>query len=445
LKTFSQIVSLFVCLALPGLVLAQDLAPGAIAYKPDHADGVYAKGETVGWSLVLQPGASLPEKPLEYQVYSNGAVLTKSAPLHFEGGQARIEYASDEPQTVLVKIPHAGQFPVLSDGAPAFAKTPDATLGAVISPLDIAPVLPKPADFDAFWSEKLAKQKALPIEAQETPVDQGNSSIRLAKVKVNALGSTMHAYLARPAAPGKYPAVIVYQWAGVYALPMWTAISRAGQGWLTLNVDSHDLEPDQSAGVPGDYQSQGNHDRETAYFLNMYLRDSRAIDYIKSLPDWDGHTIVIMGASMGGQQSLVTAALNPESVSAVLVNEPAGADFNAAHYGRKQGYPNWPSDDKKAMEVGAYFDTINFADRIKAPLLMAIGYIDGTCPPSGLWSVFHQVTGAKEAFPMVESDHGFITPDKTRAFEARQEVVLEALRRGMGFVPNPALIDQPGN
>jgi len=39
----------------------------------------------------------------------------------------------------------------------------------------------------------------------------------------------------------------------------------------------------------------------------MYLRDSRAIDYIASRPDWDGKTIVVMGTSMGGHQSLVAA------------------------------------------------------------------------------------------------------------------------------------------
>jgi pimeloyl-ACP methyl ester carboxylesterase len=92
----------------------------------------------------------------------------------------------------------------------------------------------------------------------------------------------------------------------------------------------------------------------------MYLRDSRAIDYIASRPDWDGKTIVIMGTSMGGQQSLVTAALNPK-VTAVIVNEPSGADSNGNLHGRKAGYPNWPSSDAKVMETALYFDTVNFA------------------------------------------------------------------------------------
>jgi len=112
----------------------------------------------------------------------------------------------------------------------------------------------------------------------------------------------------------------------------------------------------------------------------MYLRDARAIDYIQTRPDWDGKTIVIMGTSMGGQQSLVTAGLRPQ-VTAVIVNEPSGADSNGDLHGRKAGYPNWPSKDPKVMETALYFDTVNLASRIKAPVLAASGFIDTTAPP----------------------------------------------------------------
>ena len=63
--------------------------------------------------------------------------------------------------------------------------------------------------------------------------------------------------------------------------------------------------------MPRNYQAVGNTDRETSYFLNMYLRDSRALDYLLTRPDWDGKTIVLTGGSMGGQQSLALAGLRP--------------------------------------------------------------------------------------------------------------------------------------
>src|SRR5262249_7620332 len=153
--------------------------------------------------------------------------------------------------------------------------------------------------------------------------------------------------------------------------PGWTT-SPAAQGWLVFNVNSHDALPTDANGAPRNYQAVGNTDRESSYFLNMYLRDTRAIDYITTRPDWDGKTIVVMGTSMGGQQSLVTAGLNPERITALIVNEPSGADSNGSLHGRQAGYPYWQPDDPKVMQTALYFDTVNFAPRIKAASVVAM-------------------------------------------------------------------------
>jgi cephalosporin-C deacetylase-like acetyl esterase len=204
-----------------------------------------------------------------------------------------------------------------------------------------------------------------------------------------------------------------------------------------MDVDSHDIPPSEGTGVPRNYQAIGNDDRETSYFLNMYLRDARAIDYICSRPDWDGHTIVVMGTSMGGQQSLVTAGLRPDKITAVLVNEPAGADSNGELHGRKAGYPNWPANDPKVMRTALYFDTVNFASLIKAPTLAAIGFIDTTAPPVGIWTAINQIPGPKEVIGMVESDHNNRTPEKQGAWESRYREVLQSLLSGGEFKPKP--------
>ena len=111
----------------------------------------------------------------------------------------------------------------------------------------------------------------------------------------------------------------------------------------------------------------------------MYLRDSRALDYLITRPDWDGKTIVVMGGSMGGQQSLVLAGLRPEKITAVLTCVPAGSDTNGDLHGRKAGYPNWPSGDPAVMKTALYFDTVNFASRIKAPVLAGMGFTPCRC------------------------------------------------------------------
>jgi cephalosporin-C deacetylase len=253
---------------------------------------------------------------------------------------------------------------------------------------------------------------------------------------LDALASKVHGYLAKPSKEGKYPALIQLQYAGVYALNARADAQRAAEGWLVINVDSHDKLPSDASGdIPRNYQTIGNADREKSYFLNMYLRDSRALDYLLTRSDWDGKTIVLTGGSMGGQQSFALAGLRPEKITAVLVCVPAGADTNGDLHGRKAGYPNWPSDNLDVMKTALYFDTVNFASRIKAPVLAGIGFIDTISPPAGIWTVMNQIPVPTEPLPMIDSEHDNYTPDKGRACPARTKEILGLLLKGSEFKP----------
>jgi cephalosporin-C deacetylase-like acetyl esterase len=160
------------------------------------------------------------------------------------------------------------------------------------------------------------------------------------------------------------------------------------------------------------------------------------LDYIQSRPDWDGKTIVIMGMSMGGQQSYATAGLNPDRVTAMIVNVPAGADFSADLHGSKRGYPNWSIDDPQIVETARYFDAVNFAPTIRAKSSVAFGFIDTTSPPYGVLAAFNQIQGAKEGVPMPDSDHNNITPQQEGAYFKRSKEVLDSLRTTGDFKPD---------
>jgi len=309
-------------------------------------------------------------------------------------------------------------------------------VGAAVSPTKLGLSTPRPVDFDTFWDAKLAAQAKVAINATLTPVETDVPGVELKMFAVDALGSTAHGYVAKPAREGRFPALVQLQYAGVYALNARAAAMRAAAGWLMINVDSHDKLPSDPAGaVPRGYQAVGNTDRETSYFLNMYLRDSRALDYLLTRPDWDGKTIVLIGGSMGGQQSLALAGLRPEKISAVLVCVPAGADANGDLHERKAGYPNWPSANPEVMKTALYFDTVNFASRIKAPVMAGMGFIDTISPPAGVWTALNQISGLVEALPMIESEHDNLTPDKSRACTARTNEILGLLVHGDTFTP----------
>jgi cephalosporin-C deacetylase-like acetyl esterase len=409
-------------LSIALLVLASLSDAQQLSFAPFHSTGIYRLGEKAGWTVSLPNGAAAAK--YNYEIKKNNFETIKTGTLDLSSGSATIETTLTEPAMLYVTV--------TAEGAPAASAV---HLGAAVAPTQLKPSLPRPADFDAFWFNKLQYLSVTPMNAMLAPMKTSQAGVELSTVQVDAVGSRVHGYLAKPIKLGKFPALVIFQYAGVYALQPNTVTDRAAEGWLAFDVDSHDMQPSQAAGVPTNYQSLGNSNRETSYFLLMYLRDARAVDYICSRPDWDGQTLVLIGTSMGGQQSLVTAGIRPQ-VSAVIVNVPSGADLNGALHGRQTGYPNWPSNDPRVMAAAPYFDVVNFASRIKAPVLAAMGFIDTTSPPAGIWTALNQIPGPKEAVPMIESDHNNLTPDKQGAFNTRSKQVLDILLHGGQFTPN---------
>ncbi len=415
-----------------------------LTFAPYHASGIYDVGETVGWTVTAGPAP--PTYTYKWTIRRDNAVVLEEGTLDLSSGKATIEIVGDEPEMIYVAVQaYADQ------AAPAAASAGEAphfvggntgrntgfyAVGAAVAPAKIGLSTPRPADFDAFWDGKLAAQAKIPINPVLTPVETEVPGVEMSMFQLDALGSHTHGYIAKPTGAGKFPALMQLQYAGVYALNARLDARHAAEGWLVVNVDSHDKLPsDPSGGVPRTYQTVGNTDREQSYFLDMYLRDSRALDYLMTRPDWDGKTVVLIGGSMGGQQSLVLAGLRPDKISDVLVCVPAGADTNGDLHGRKAGYPNWPSDNPEAMKTALYFDTVNFASRIKAPVMAGMGFIDTIAPPAGVWTALNQIPGPVEALPMIQSEHDNLTPVQGRACPARTSEILDALVHGGTFEP----------
>jgi len=418
----------FLLLALPAR--AQTLPNVALVLVPFHASNVYKVGERVGWTVRASLGATYTK--YSYEIRENNLTVLKSGILDVASGEGVIETRLDHPGMVYARLSFIGAPPPTGMTTPQ--ELDKMTVGAAVAPEQIKPALAKPADFDSFWAGKLAALKQVPINAKLEPATTDQAGVELSTVTLDSLNSQVHGYLAAPKGGGKHPAIVFYQYAGVYPLQKNTVTDRAAEGWLAFDVDSHDMPPDQAT-APKDYARLGDDDRETSYFLNMYLRDTRALDYIQSRPDWDGKTIVVMGMSMGGQQSFATAGLNPGRVTAMIVCVPAGADFSGDLHGSRRGFPNWPVDDPKVVNTARYFDAVNFAPAIKAQSLVALGFIDTTSPPFGIFAAFNQIQGPKEAVAMPLSDHNNVTPQAQGDYYRRSKEALDQLRTTGRFTP----------
>jgi cephalosporin-C deacetylase-like acetyl esterase len=407
-----------------------------LSFTLDQSSGIYAVGERVGWTVTLPKGVR-PIAPYTYAIKRNGGDVLSSGTLDLKKGRGRIEASLTEPAMLVVEVKPPtpdSAFGSRSSGGPGRV-----LLGAAVAPSGIRAAEPKPADFDAFWQAKIEKLNAVPMNAVVTPGESGKAGVEWATVRMDNLeGAHVYAQLAKPAREGKFPALMIYQWASPpYPLQKSWVTDRAAEGWLALNVQPHDVPVDMPqafySALPAlikRYNTIGQHSRDESDFLRMYLGDYRAIEYLATRPDWDGKTIVVMGTSMGGQQSFAMAGLN-RRVTALIVNVPSGADVTAARHGRWASYPNWNVTRPEVLETARYFDTANFAASITARSLVGMGFIDDVSAPAGIWSVFNQIQGPKEAVPMIDSPHNHLaTPQQQRPFTTRSAEWLDVLVHG---------------
>ena len=380
-----------------------------VKLTPYHDTGIYQLNETVGWNVTVPDGATPPTNHYSYTIKKNNQTVLKSGELDLSSGKASFEIAVDEPCMIYAQVvPPGGRG---NRGGRGGRGGDGMTVGAAVAPTQIQPSVPKPADFDEFWAAKIKLLDSVPVNPVLTPVSNAPEGMEFDTIKLDSVGSHVQGYFAKPNKEGKFPAIVQFQYAGVYALDPKSVTDRAAKGWLAMDVDSHDILPTQGNGAPTGYQSVGNTNRESSYFLNMYLRDYRALQFLTSRPEWDGKTLVFYGLSMGGQQSLVMAGLFPK-VTHVIIEVPSGADSNGPLHGRASGYPNWPSNNPKIMETALYFDTVNFAPRINATCLIAMGFIDTTSPPVGVWAAFNQIKGPKLAVPMIYANHNHLSTEE---------------------------------
>jgi cephalosporin-C deacetylase len=423
------ILTLGVALVAVSVCTAQE-----IIVTPVNASGVYALGEKIQWRVEVNGGQTNPVTELRYVLKQGGLTVVREGKLPLTNGSALLEASLDEPGTMLAEL--TADLP---------GKKLRALAGAAVAPDKIRPSAPPPDDFGAFWTAKLAGLKAVPANPLLEPGESGKPGVDYFKVQMdNIRGTHIYGQLARPTREGKFPAMLIVQWAGVYGLPKWNVVGQAEKGWLALNIMAHDLPFDKpedfyrqaSQTTLKDYVALGNDDREQSYFLRMYLSCYRAADYLAQRPDWDGRTLVVTGTSQGGLQAIMTAAIHPK-VTALLANVPAGCDRTGPWVGRAAGWPGWyawATNSQKITATSRYYDVMNFAPRVTCPALVAVGLIDTTCPPAGVFATCNQFQGPKEVIVMVTSGHQDVEGSQARYY-ARAEAWNKALLKGEAVPP----------
>ena len=150
------------------------------------------------------------------------------------------------------------------------------------------------------------------------------------------------------------------------------------------------------------YYHWGADDLQKNYFPDMFRRAYRALQFIKSLPEWDHRTLIVRGGSQGGGQALVAAGLDPQ-VTLCIALIPALCDHGGNQAGRVSGWPRYFSTDAykknpdKAAAALDMIDAVFFARRIRnAQVLVSVGFVDRTCVPDSGYAAYNAIPSEKK-------------------------------------------------
>lgn len=286
-----------------------------------------------------------------------------------------------------------------------------AIIGVSVSPEKIIPQAVMPSDFDIFWencwnsipeercSPQLKKNPGIGFDLFDVTVDCGEIPVR------GILG------IPHLRKSGKCPVVVLFHGAGLRSARTEYMFNPLMDGCIVFDVNAHGIENFRSPEYYGmlsgfdNYPLRGWNSKNPSdiYFMHMFLRAKKALDFVASLDEWDGKNLFVRGASQGAWQSFAAAYLETR-VSALAVSIPAGADISAA------GWPFCGNIESKS-EYSNYFDAVNFARKIHVPGYVGIGLADPVCSPDGIYALCNSYAGPLSVVSDCRRAHTFSPAD----------------------------------
>ena len=266
--------------------------------------------------------------------------------------------------------------------------------------------VPEPADFDAYWAKQKEKLSAVPLKVLERKLLKETAVSDIYDAKIACAGNRpVSGYLSIPknSQPASLPLRLHYDGYSVRSAQIIESPDA-----INFFVNAHGIENNREKTYydgleKGELRSYGFQNKEnlkpeTCYFNHMILRDLRALEYARTLPEWNGKDIHIFGGSQGAFQAVAVTGLS-DGITSCDIRIPWFCDLGGVKIGRVRG---WRPDHAPGLD---YFDTVNFAKRIKCPVNIFAGLSDWVCPPSGIWILYNNLGGSAKLTMEQGLDH----------------------------------------
>jgi cephalosporin-C deacetylase len=423
----------------------------SVDVRLDKADGFYKVGkETVCTVTLMNDGKPAVGERLRCTVKRERDILRQDEFL-CDGKALKIRASMDRPGWLFFGFEIIGPDgnPLKGEGIFKHSRKPTiiGEIGAMYDADKIKAVDSRPADFDAYWASCRAKLDQLSLDPKMTEVNVPvalRSKVKCYSVEIQCMGRTpVTGYLAVPvgAKPRSLPAYVSYQSRVWQDASRSRAIEMASKGVLALYISWHGLPTGRTE---KEYQQlsqtwfeeegrAGDTDRDTWIGHDMFLKVMRALDYIKSRPQWNHKDLVASGGSLGGIQAITAAALDRD-VTIAVVSVPSGCEYNGHKQGRdaaglyrgKLGIARLEADPRRAVTL-AYHDGVNFAPLIRCDIYVCTGFADESCTPSSVFSFYNALPATTKKFMSTNPSTGHYGTTKNTVGDERLSEIFRSV------------------
>lgn len=433
------------------LLGVMNLFAGTLQFEcsSNKEDSIYKAGEKIVFTVKLtEDGKTASDRFIFYRLYHDCKMIRSDKVSAAEA--LNVETSSDKPGWVYIRVTAKdGDDKIIEQPVEGKEDQPvNGGIGAMVEPEKLLPLMKEPEDFDAFWDKVKAELAAVPMKELEK-VSIPDDNVDIYDIKIACAGEKpVSGYLCMPknATPKSCPAIITFHGAGV--LSSGKLIGKAKRGLIALDINAHgiengkpkqfyeDLEKNYYYAVldkdrSGRYSHWYKNDREKFYFKGMYMRVLRALEYIKSLPEWDGKHLIINGTSQGGAQAMAACALDHD-ITFARAGVPAMCDHSGCLDDRCSGWPMLYTpkeyqDDPAVARCASYYDGAYFARRIKCPIWICTGFLDGTCSPTSVFAAYNCIPAdvEKHMQTIPTGGHGSFYSDGMDAIENYIDSILK--------------------
>lgn len=398
-----RLVILMIVLAMLVPVSAQIMGNSiVVSVTPDHTDWNYKVGETATFTINVRKSGTL---------LSGVTADIEAGPVMYPDTKKTITL-KDGTAKWTGKLTKPGFYRIIAT-VKVKGKDYRGLCTAAFSPEQLQPYCQEPKDFDEFWNKALTDARYNDLNPTKRLLPERctkDANVYEVSYVNDKWNSRMFGILSVPVKPGKYPALLRVPGAGVrpyggdtYTAPGKCIVLEIGVHGIPVTMEQK-VYDDLANGALDGYWNANVAEPNRNYYKRVVTGAVRGVDFIASLPEWNGTTIGVTGSSQGGFLSLAVAALDKRITFLGVVHD-AMCDYEAELHNVAGGWPHtiyWDMKggvDKTLIDLkvkgGRYYDGVNFARRVTQPGWYSFGYNDEVVPPTSSYSTYNIIKAPK--------------------------------------------------